>query len=38
MSPAMVGLGSGDGAHLNVQPYLVLNWCLAVAGVYPFRP
>jgi microcystin-dependent protein len=38
MSPAMVGLSSGDGAHPNVQPYLVLNWCIAVAGVYPSRP
>ena len=37
MSPAMVGASSGGGAHPNVQPYLVLNWCIALQGEYPPR-
>ncbi len=38
MSAAMVAPSSGGQAHPNVQPYLVLNWCIAVEGVYPSRP
>ena len=37
MSPAMVGASSGGDAHPNVQPYLVLNWCIALQGEYPPR-
>ena len=37
MSPAMVGANSGGDAHTNVQPYLVLNWCIALQGEYPPR-
>ena len=38
MSPAMVGGGGGSQPHDNVQPYLVLNWCIATEGIYPSRP
>jgi len=37
MSPAMVTPNAGDTAHPNVQPYLVLNWCIALQGEYPPR-
>lgn len=29
------GMGLG---HNNMQPYLVLHYCIAVSGVYPLRP
>jgi microcystin-dependent protein len=37
MSPEMVAPNAGGGAHSNVQPYLVLNWCIALEGEYPPR-
>jgi microcystin-dependent protein len=27
----------GGGAHNNLQPYLTLNWCIALQGVFPPR-
>jgi microcystin-dependent protein len=29
--------GSGQG-HSNVMPYLTLNYCIALSGVFPQRP
>ncbi|MBF0371097.1 MAG: phage tail protein [Magnetococcales bacterium] len=29
--------GSGQ-AHSNMQPYLVVNFCIAMEGIYPSRP
>ncbi len=37
-SPAMVGDAGGGGAHENRQPYLTLNFCIALYGVYPVNP
>ncbi len=37
MSPTMVGGGGGGQPHPNLQPYLALNWCIAVQGIYPQR-
>ena len=31
------GAAGGNQAHNNVQPYLTLNWCIALQGVYPPR-
>lgn len=28
----------GGGAHNNLQPYLVLNFCIALEGIFPPRP
>ena len=28
--------GSGQG-HNNMQPYLVINWCIALQGIFPPR-
>jgi len=37
MNASMIAT-SGDGqAHENRQPYLVLNWCIALEGIYPSR-
>jgi microcystin-dependent protein len=27
----------GNLAHTNLQPYLALNWCIALTGIYPSR-
>jgi microcystin-dependent protein len=37
MSPAAVGLGGNGQPHENRQPYLVLNFCIALVGVFPSR-
>jgi microcystin-dependent protein len=39
MSGAMIG-SSGGGAlpHDNMQPYLALNWVIAMNGIFPNRP
>jgi microcystin-dependent protein len=28
----------GGQPHENRQPFLVLNWCIALSGIYPERP
>ena len=35
MNPAMIGNVGGSQAHLNMQPFLVLNWCIALQGIFP---
>lgn len=35
MSLAMIGVQGGGGAHENRQPYLTVNFCIALEGVYP---
>jgi microcystin-dependent protein len=35
MAPAGVGNIGGSQAHLNMQPYLVLNFCIALQGIFP---
>lgn len=37
MSGSMDNAGGGQ-AHNNMQPYLVLNYCIALVGIYPPRP
>jgi microcystin-dependent protein len=37
MSPAMISGGGSSLPHENLQPYLVLNWCIALQGIYPSR-
>jgi len=36
-APALVAAG-GNQPHNNMQPYLVLNYCIALTGVFPARP
>lgn len=33
-----VGNNAGGQGHENRQPFLVLNYCIALAGIYPSRP
>jgi len=37
MSAAMIGGGGSGQPHENLQPYLVLNWCIALVGIFPPR-
>jgi len=35
MDPRMVGNVGGSQAHLNMQPFLILNFCIALQGIFP---
>ena len=35
MSPAMVTNVGGSQAHLNMQPFLTLSFCIALQGIFP---
>jgi len=37
MSAQSVGQAGGNQPHPNLQPYLVLNWCIALEGIFPSR-
>jgi microcystin-dependent protein len=37
MNPATVAAYGGSQPHENRQPYLVLNWCIALYGIFPSR-
>jgi microcystin-dependent protein len=32
-----VGNNGGNQPHTNLQPYLVINWCIALQGIFPSR-
>jgi microcystin-dependent protein len=35
MSPQMVANVGGSQAHLNMEPFLTLNFCIALQGIFP---
>ncbi|HJX27722.1 MAG TPA: tail fiber protein [Thermoanaerobaculia bacterium] len=35
MSPAAVSSTGGSQAHLNMQPFLTLSFCIALQGIFP---
>ena len=35
LSPASVTNAGGSQAHLNMQPFLTLNFCIALTGIFP---
>jgi microcystin-dependent protein len=37
MQPNTVGQTGGNQAHPNMQPYLTLNFCIALQGIFPSR-
>ena len=37
MNPNAVGLAGGNQSHENMQPFLVLNFVIALFGVFPPR-
>ncbi len=32
------GVAGGSQSHSNMQPYTVLNFCIALSGIFPSRP
>lgn len=36
--PQMIGVAGGSQPHTNQQPYLALNFCIALQGIFPQRP
>lgn len=38
MSPTAIGVTGGSQAHNNMPPYLVLNFIIALQGIFPQRP
>jgi microcystin-dependent protein len=38
LSPQVLAPAGGDQPHNNMQPYLTLNFCIALQGVFPPRP
>ncbi len=37
MHPAVVGAVGGGQPHSNMQPYTVLNYVIALSGIFPSR-
>jgi len=37
MNAGALGPAGGDAPHSNLQPYLVLNYCIALQGIFPPR-
>lgn len=37
MSPAAIGNAGGGQPHPNLAPFLTLNFCIALAGIFPSR-
>ena len=37
LAPATIGSNGGSQPHPNQQPYLVLNFCIALQGIFPSR-
>lgn len=35
LSPAEIGNVGGSQAHLNMQPFLTLSFCIALQGIFP---
>lgn len=37
MTPSMIAPGGGSQPHENMPPFLVLNWSIALQGIFPSR-
>ena len=37
LHPAAISGGGGDQPHNNMQPYLTLNFCISLSGIFPQR-
>jgi len=37
MNPAMIGMAGGSQPFENLDPYLTLNYCIALEGIFPSR-
>jgi microcystin-dependent protein len=37
MNPQMAGFAGGSQPHDNIPPLLVINFCIALSGIFPSR-
>jgi microcystin-dependent protein len=37
MAPGSVAQAGGSQPHDNMQPFLVMNWLIALQGIFPSR-
>jgi microcystin-dependent protein len=37
INPGTLGAAGSGQSHTNLQPFLVINWCIALQGVFPSR-
>ena len=37
LNPASIGMTGNGVGHSNLQPYLVINYCIALSGIFPSR-
>ncbi len=37
LNPASISPSGGNQAHINIQPYLAINFCVAMFGIFPSR-
>ena len=37
LNPGSISLTGGNQPHSNLQPYLAINWCICLYGIYPSR-
>ena len=37
MHPQTIGVAGGSQPHNNMQPYLTINFCIALVGIFPAR-
>lgn len=37
LNPGSVSQVGGNLPHTNIQPYLAINWCIAMFGIFPSR-
>ena len=35
IAPSTISATGGNQSHPNIQPYLTLNWCICIAGIFP---
>jgi len=38
MNANMLGASGAGQPHANMQPYLAVNFCIAMVGIFPARP
>lgn len=38
MNPTALSVAGGNTPHNNLMPYLVINFCIALQGIFPQRP
>ena len=37
LAPGFIANSGGSQPHTNLEPYLVINWCIALQGIFPSR-